>query len=154
MKILAIMQNQWFKHPARMKRMLETTFKGDRERFIKKLLFFGCRSGKNLRAAFGEELCDSIIWEEASTEMGGKASSSFPPDPDHIARVLNKHKPDVVIPFGKTALAGLLASVQAGLLGSQDFIVIGAPHPAARQPDVMARLREIAARLRIPEPTA
>lgn len=148
MTIVAIMQNMWFKDPARMLRMLETTFKGDREKFIKTFLFWSCRTGKNLRAAFGEALCDSIIWEEASTEIGGQASSSFPPDPQHIARVLDKHKPDVVIPFGKTAHAGLLASVQVGILGKQSFTVIVAPHPAARQPDVMARLREIGARLR------
>lgn len=67
--ILAFMQNMWVKDPSRVKAMIDRQpdeFKRRefRLQITKRLLFAGCKSGRVLRAVFGD-LCDEIIWEEA-----------------------------------------------------------------------------------------
>lgn len=156
MKILAIMQNQWFNDPPRMEKMLRETFKGDRPRFIRTFLFWSCRTGKVLKATFGEDLCDSIVWEEASPKIGGSASSSFSADVGHIRRVIAEQKPDLIIAFGKIAWDGLSGAIATdGLF--EDWVddkgqtpaVLKAPHPCARGADVAGQLRAVAAAVKI-----
>lgn len=127
LKVLAFLQNQWFKDPERMQRMLETTFKGNREEFNKRLLFFGSLTGRRLLAALGQEWCDRIIWENASPLMAGQSSGVFPPDTDHMRAVLEKHRPRVVLLFGRVAIEGFYAQ-----LWRQEVKVIPCCHPAAR----------------------
>lgn len=93
MKILAFLQNQWFKDPEGVKAMF-AEHPERRERYIEAFLFMGCLTGRRLKSALGEELCNQIVWEEISPEIGGHASSKFPPD---LAHIIGKHKPDVVI---------------------------------------------------------
>lgn len=122
MKIVAFMQNQWFKDPAAAKRLYDK-YPDHREEFIKRFLFMGCLSGRRLKIAFGS-LCDKIIWEECSPEIGGHASFNPKPDPDHIRRVLEKHKPDLVMTFGRGA--------HAGVSPLWDGKIAAFAHPAAR----------------------
>jgi hypothetical protein len=148
MKVVAFLQNMWFKDPARMERQLATTFKGDREKFIRTWLFWSCLTGKRLRQAFGEELCDEIVWEEASPKMGGHSSSAFPADPIHIGGVIRRHNPDVVMAFGKIAVSGVVSLVQN--LGALEpgWTLIAGPHPAARGNEVLGQLATMANQLR------
>lgn len=148
MKVLAILQNQWFKDPERMKLMLANTFKGDRPRFIRTFLFWSCLTGKRLTSAFGEDTCDRIVWENASPEIGGEASSKFDADPAHVASVIDRERPDVVMGFGKIAAQAINGSV-GRLSGDvwERITFIELPHPAARHATVMAELRAGAARL-------
>lgn len=134
-KCVAFLQNMWFRDPERMKAQLATSFKGDRESFIRTWLFWSCITGKRLKAVFGE-MIDQIVWEEQSPEIGGKSSALFAPDFEHIARVLEKHQPTHVIAFGKKA-SDALRHVSSS--ASWDLII--APHPAARHVTVMAELR-------------
>ncbi len=124
MKIVAFLQNQWFRNPEGIKAMFAENPER-RERYIEAFLFMGCLTGKRLQAVFGEELCGAIIWEEISPEIGGHASSKFPANPAHIRAVLEKHKPTVVLAFGKLA-SDALRSMEV------DAAIIYGPHPAAR----------------------
>lgn len=139
MTILAFMQNQWFKNPERVRRLFARH--PQRERIIEALLFAGCKSGRVLKKVFGEALCGTIVWEEASPEIGDRASSVFRADRAHIEAALAKHKPNIVLTFGAVAAGGL------ALTGYPVERAICGPHPAARQPDVLERLRVMRERL-------
>lgn len=124
MKILAFLQNQWFKNPERVKAIMDRNPER-RNQLIGTYLFMGCLTGQRLTVALGESLCDEIIWEECSKEVGGKSSASFPADFAHICEAINTHNPDVILAFGKTA-GDALRKV------SPNQLVIYGPHPAAR----------------------
>lgn len=66
MTIVVILQNQWFKDPEGIRAMF-AEHPERRERYIEAFLFMGCLTGKRLRSAFGDELCDEIIWEEGQS---------------------------------------------------------------------------------------
>jgi hypothetical protein len=144
MKILAFMQNQWFKNPEKVRAQYER-YPDMRNDLIARYLFMGCLSGRRLQAALGEALCDQIVWEEASPEIGGNSASKFPADAKHIAGAIIKHNPDVVFAFGKIASDGVLSAFAE--IESHptpiNFRLITGPHPAARN-DPMPRLREMA----------
>ncbi len=133
MTIVAIMQNMWFHNPPLMEKILARRYNGDREEFIADYLFFRCKTGKVLTKVLGEELCNRIVWEEASPKIGGKSDSKFPADSAHIRGVLNRNKPAIVLGFGGIAHTGLVAVVPVA------HVIVG-PHPAARQGDVYARI--------------
>jgi len=143
MKILAILQNQWFKNPAKAREIYARNPEL-RNQLIKRFLFAGCLTGRRLSEAFGD-LCDLIIWEEASPEVGGFSASKFAPDPDHIKAAIEKHQPDVVLCLGKIA-SDAVRSVCCDT-DVRHPAVMFAPHPAARS-DPMPALREIANTLR------
>jgi len=124
MKVLAFLQNQWFNNPEQA-RATFLRHPDQRNRLIALYLFMGCLTGRRLISAFGEDLCNDIVWEECSKEVGGKSSASFPPDFAHICEAINKHNPDVILAFGKTA-SDALRKV------APNQLVIYGPHPAAR----------------------
>lgn len=144
--ILAILQNQWFRDPERAKRALDSFVAtgGDRRAWIKTLLFWGCLTGRRLKAAFGDRI-DDITFDEASPLMSGKASACPPADPDHIARTLMDVKPDIVLVFGAVANRGY--HVARELVDELDAAVIIGPHPAARHRGVCDDLNAMAAQL-------
>jgi len=130
MTILGLLQNQWFKNPVRARQALDSYVKngGKRHLWIGKALFMGCRSGKMLRKGFGD-LCDSIIWEEVSEHISADPTVKLRHDPIHVRRVLELHKPDIVIAFGEIAQRAVPTAIPA-------------PHPAARM-DVVTEYRRI-----------
>lgn len=136
MKIVAFLQNMWVRNPARVRRMLDRDTTGKlRERVLAHALFAGCLTGRRLRAGLGEELCDSIVWEEASPVIADNPQDYHAPDPEHIRRVLAKHQPDLVLCFTKRGEQEILAAC--------DCQVISAPHPAARSADVTEHLERV-----------
>lgn len=84
----------------------------------------GCVTGQRLEKALGD-LCDTIIWDECSREIGGKSSAAFPADLEHMRGAITEHVPDVILAFGKIAGDALktIAPTQRVIYG---------PHPAAR----------------------
>lgn len=141
MKIVAILQNQWFKNPAKIKQMIaerELTYPNAREFYIKTFLFWGCLTGKRLQQNLGEDYCKEIIWEECSKEIGACASARFPADITHIQSVIDKHKPTHIIAFGQIAKDALMQ-----IYAKRDFILLLAPHPAARQSGVIKQLKDL-----------
>ena len=133
-KVVAFLQNQWFKHPEYWKG-LHAKHPDKREEMIARTLFMGCLTGRRLRTVFGEAWSETIVWEEISRMIGGKSNSVFPPSRTHIQGVLDKHEPDVVLVFGRVAERGL---------AWYDGVKIIGPHPAARSGAVagLERMRE------------
>ena len=127
MKIVTFLQNQWVRDPARLKRLI--TNPRERELYNRFLLFRGCHTGRVLQQCWGEELCDHVIWENASPEIGNKASAKFPPDLAHMKDVLDWHQPGIVV--------GLSAPVHPILWQWRDagapWVVFVGPHPANRR---------------------
>jgi hypothetical protein len=136
MRVLAVLQNQWFRDPDKVRVIFERTPQA-RRRVIHYSLFAGCRTGQVLKEIFGEVLCREIVWEEASPDIGGKSSACFPADLAHLRAVLDDVRPDIVLGFGKIACDAL-----AGLVDGYDLVV--GPHPTARGADTLPRLRIMA----------
>jgi len=138
-KILAFMQNQWFKKPDEVKAMYVRHL-NQRNYFIKRFLFAGCVSGKRLLAAFGNDLCNEIIWEEASPEIAGHSSGVFPADIEHIEAAIILHKPNLILCFGK------IAGDAVRKIGV-DVPVHYLPHPSARG-ETVEKMRSMAAEIK------
>lgn len=132
MKILAVLQNQWFKDPEAWRRSIER-HPHMRRRMIAFALFRGCLTGRRLKAVFGEDLCHDIVWEEASPHIGGHASSAFPADIPHLKAMLTEIEPNVVLAFGRIASDALTQIVQ------EQPLLVG-PHPAARGAETLPRM--------------
>lgn len=135
-KVLAVLQNQWFRDPEKVKAIIART-PAARRKIITYSLFAGCRTGRVLRDVFGVERCRSIVWEEASPEIGGHASSVFPADTAHLRAVLDCVRPSIVLAFGKIACDAL-----SRMVDGHDLVV--GPHPVARGADTLPRLRIMA----------
>lgn len=148
MKIIAFLQNQWVRNPDRVRKTYEL-HPEQRNRIIGLLLFMNyprcCLTGRRLRVVFGEELCNSIVWEESSEQVGGKSSDCFAADPAHIRRAVAKHQPDIILHFGRIASEGLARALPDI---NQTVLLIPGPHPAARHGTVVDELMEMAAKLR------
>lgn len=146
---LAIMQNMWVREPDRMRKAFETHGEEFRLRFIKYALFAGCLTGRRIRGAFGDDLVDKIIWEESTREIAGDAKTVFPPALEHIRNIIVKYQPLIVIAFGKIAAEATFQVLQKnGITKPHMLKFVTCPHPAARQPDTMERLREAAEKVR------
>jgi hypothetical protein len=144
MTILGVMQNMWVRDPEKVKRQLAASAHPEelRRRLIAYALFAGCKSGRVLKAVFGEELCERIIWEEASREIGGHSASVFPPDIPHLRQVIGALPvPSILVLFGEIAQRGVIEA------GTGGHYYVCAPHPAARRPDTMDKLRKVYDRL-------
>lgn len=150
MKIVAFLQNQWFKDPERMKTIIARTVESEKARggkdeaevrdfYISTFLFWGCVTGRRLRDVFGEKLCEKIIWQEQSPQIGGKASAAFPADIGHIRESLTRHDPTLVLALGKLASTALRSIAADGV----PWTLLTGPHPAARHATVMDELRSL-----------
>lgn len=144
MKVLAFLQNQWFHDPDHVREILKRTPQA-RRRIIHYALFSGCRTGRVLKAGLGEEWCRKIVWEEASPEIGGEASSVFPADPAHILKAIEEVKPTVILALGKIASDAMFSLTPNGMT------LITGPHPTARGVHTLPALRVIRTNLDIME---
>ena len=143
-KVMAFLQNQWFRDPEAARRTFERNPE-QRERLIHAFLFMGCLTGQRLRAAFGD-LCEEIVWEEVSTNVGGHSSTAFPADLVHIRAAIAKHDPDIILGFGKIACDALGGEDCIPKSPRQRTLILGV-HPAARH-GAMQRLHTMAKELR------
>lgn len=99
----------------------------------------GCRTGRVLKEVFGD-LCEEIIWENASDSMGSHAASRYDPDPDHIQAVIDREKPDVILTFGVVAREGVEEI-------NTKIPMLTAPHPTARGKGVKEKIKSMAYKL-------
>ena len=139
---VAFLQNQWFRSPEKIRRIYEK-HPGRRQQLIKGFLFMGCLTGRRLKAAFGDGV-EQIIWEEVSTEIGGKSSSKFRADPEHIESVIQKFKPNIVLTFGSIATKAIQDFEGSMFSRSVIFQWCAGPHPTARYADVNQKLNKVA----------
>ena len=140
-RVLAFMQNQWVRDPEQLRRILARHDEDFRRRMIHKLLFAGCLTGRRIRAAFGDDLCRSIVWEEASREITGASNGCPDADVEHMQAAFDQVKPDIVLTFGRLAERGFM-----GVRG--EYVWIKAPHPASRDQFVTRQLAGAAMTLR------
>lgn len=115
-----------------------------RHEYIKRFLFYKCRTGKALKQVFGD-LTNSMIWEEASSRIGGHSSSVFPAEIPHIKAAIQKHSPEIVLAFGKIAAGGCFMALQELTFGGSRLQIklITGPHPCARGADTMELLESM-----------
>lgn len=144
MKVLAFLQNQWFRDPDRARDFL-TRRPELRHSFLRRSLFAGCKTGRVLKAALGEEWCSKIVWEEASPEIGGQAAAAFPADTQHILDVIVREQPAVILTLGKIATEAVASLCPIHL--TPPAMVITGPHPAARNADTLNLIRDVRERL-------
>lgn len=148
MKTLAFLQNMWVNDPDRVKAMIERSEHAERLRrmLIARALFAGCVTGRRIRAELGD-LCESIVWEEASREILGDPKTVPVADVDHMMKAMALEKPALVVTFGKVA-----EQAYAGIRQwfKPEPVWIFSPHPAARNPacrvifkEAMRRVREL-----------
>jgi hypothetical protein len=143
-RILAIMQNQWFRDPERAKQSMDRLEKVHgpraRRRFIYHALFAGSLSGKRLLNAFGADMVARMDWEECSREISGHSSFRPTPDQEHIKKAILDADPHIIITFGAIAFDAT-KPLFAGL-------VIRSTHPAARGHAARNHLETAAKKLR------
>ena len=137
---LAFLQNMWVKRPEETRRAIERFGETYRVRLIRYALFAGCKTGRNLKRTFGDELIERIVFEETTREIAGDAKTIFPADPAHIKAVLAHHRPLVVLTFGGIAHE----AVRPYWTGKY----IHAHHPASRHPESWQTLVDAAKELR------
>lgn len=144
MKIVAFLQCAWFHNPAAVQAAIERQAPERRleyrQRFLARALFAGCNTGRRLKDGLGMPLCNRIIWEEASTQLGEEASAVFPPDMEHIRSVLESFQPEVVVAFGAVARDALR---QLGESDDSTGRLLIAPHPSSRQQDLKEQLAKL-----------
>lgn len=150
--IVAFLQNMWVRDPDRIKKQIAELGEDYRTRVIHFALFRGCVTGRRIEKAFSETLVDQIVWEETTREIAGDPRTIFPAQPEHISAVIRKYQPRAIITFGKIAQEAVVSVLTGhGILDDGKLwtgCLIHAPHPAARQADVPARLEDAAKLLR------
>lgn len=130
---LAFLQNTWLNNPEKAKKGIAKWGETYRTNLIEYCLFAGCLTGRRIKAAFSENLRDTIVWEETTREISGNPKEIFPADLNHIKQKIQEHQPKIILAFGKTA--------EKSLTNFTNLPIIFMPHPAARQEDVMERLK-------------
>lgn len=146
MKMLAFLQNPWFK-PGTDERMIQLY--RDNPEFHRRVLAMSA-TGRALKKMFGR-LYDEIIWDNASPAHGEMRDAVSPPDIHHIAGVVARERPDVVLLFGRQAEIGWDQMAEAtGLYSFPDYHVnvLRAPHPMARG-SVNDHLKKIAIQVKL-----
>ena len=138
--ILAFLQNMWVRDPERVRRAIERDGESFRVYFMRFALFRGCKTGRMLKKAFGEELIEKIEFEETTRQIAGNPREIFPADLEHIRKALELHKPTIVLAFGEIAHK----AVQPLWQGKY----IHAHHPASRAAGSWENLLSAAKQLR------
>lgn len=152
MKILAFMQNAWFHNPEKVRHIMAAMTPERAETYRRRLiaysLFAGCKSGRVLEHVFGKRLCQEIVWEESTKDVGGHASSVFPADIEHIRSRIIEESPQIVLSFGGVATDGVIAATREFNTGHfAQVTYIGGPHPTARAATTKRSLESMAANL-------
>ncbi len=139
--VLAFMQNGWYGSPRNAARAqfhydrVANDYKA-RERMTRYGVFAGCTTGRRLYDIYGEDLCDHILWENATTRCAGDLKP-LPPEREHIKKAITFHKPEIVIAFGSCvgAIQDVLHETSShgdhcGSLLARRLII--SPHPVSR----------------------
>jgi hypothetical protein len=136
--VVAFLQNSYVGSPrqaARWKFLLERGGLYERHYQISYGLFAGCKTGQVLLRA-GFPRFPAVAWDNITTQIGTHSRSIFPPEPEHIVRVINEYDPELVVVLGEPARRAM------ELIDFSGRLLYG-PHPAARM-NVMTDLKPIA----------
>ena len=97
-KIVAFLQNPWFKLGTE-ERIIHL-YRDDQE-FHRRILA-SCMTGQRLMTAFGD-LYDTIWWDNTNWRPSWHSAGKVFPDFDHIKKVLEEVKPNIILHFGNQA---------------------------------------------------
>ena len=145
MNILAFLQNQWAHQPWQVLDLFARR-PAHRTEIIRRML---ARSytGSRLRAAFGDDLFDAIVWDNASPVVTSRPRPAPRRDVwsriaaiNHVDEILARARPAVVLAFGQVA--------QWAMNDFPEQRCITGPHPAARRSDTAGELQWMARELR------
>ena len=128
--VLAFLQNMWVKQPDRVKASIAAHGEEFRLALMRRFLFAGCKTGRNLTKVFGDELLEQFTFEETTREIAGDAKTIFPADREHIRDCIVKHQPRIVVAFGQIAHD----AVNSIRTAADGWVYIAAHHPASRHP--------------------
>lgn len=143
--VLAFLQNMWVKDPARVKASIARHGEAFRLELMRRFLFAGCKTGRNLTKTFGDELLAQMTFEETTREIAGDAKTILLVDTHHIHECIEKHRPRIVVAFGQIAHDAV--SMVADQWTGQPFVYVKAHHPASRHPASWNSLLEAAAKI-------
>ncbi len=142
--ILCFLQNMWVREPEKVRAWLAKN-PDLWNRAVAGFLFAGCLTGRRLRTCFGDELISQMTFDECTKEIAGDSRTVCSPDPEHIKAALEKHRPKIVVTFGKVAASALDHVCYETKQDTPSVIpIINCPHPAARQPDTIEKLKAAA----------
>lgn len=151
MKILVFMQNMWVKEPEKVKQAIERSKDPEAwNNWVKTLLFAGCITGKRIKQVFGD-LVEDMIFDESTKEILNNPRDVPKADLEHMRNTILRIHPDTIITFGNHASKALEKIITSPYPFYHIRIpkhIFNAPHPAARQPETMARLKRIAISIR------
>src|SRR5438067_416503 len=97
MKILAFLQNPWFRASTDPRHI--AMYRED-QNFHRRVLLMSA-TGRALYRAFGPELYAQIHWDNANPHHGGERGAQFPPDVWHMLTIVVSVRPDVILLFGR-----------------------------------------------------
>jgi len=145
-QVLAFLQNLWVRHPERLKEAFELHGDVFRLAMMRRLLLGGCKTGRNLTKAFGDELIARMTFEETTREIAGDPKTIFLPDMGHIQKCLETHQPAIVLAFGQIAHEAVSQVVKQW--PGEPIIYIAAHHPVSRHPTSWSSQLRAAAELK------
>jgi hypothetical protein len=122
-KILAFMQNPWFEPGTRPE--ITDKYRTDQE-FHRRLLA-RTMSGGRLLQAFGPDMFGKIWWDNVAPAAAFEAAGKTDVDAQHVERVINEVRPDLIITFGILAEEAVDNSILA-----TDIDYMCCHHPNAR----------------------
>jgi len=138
--------------PAKVQAALKRSDNPDTwNQWCKILLFQGCITGKRIKAVFGD-LVDDMIFDQSTKEILNNPREVPKADLKHMRNTILRIRPDTIITFGNhttKALHKIITSPDMWYHIRIPKIIFNAPHPAARQPDTIAKLKSVAEKLRV-----
>lgn len=129
MKIIAFLQNPWFKEGT-PKFIIDKY--GNCQTFHRRVLAMSA-TGKALMRAFGRDLYGRIVWDNACPHHGSTRRHAEKPDFLHMARRVAEEQADVILLFGAHAQRGWDQVMMDKELSDMRWrrTVLRAPHPMA-----------------------
>lgn len=103
MKIIAFLQNPWFK-PGVNQRVID---RYNNDKRYRRIILSGSVTGIRLEKAFGRDLFDLISWYNSSLQTGTTSNFRGKPDPVYMHKVILEENPDMILIFGKIAEQGI-----------------------------------------------
>ena len=125
---MGVLQNPWFKPSTPDKIIQKYRHDVDFRRYI----LGNSMTGQRLNRAFGEAY-DEMWWDNANPEHATVASGKMEPDPAHLAVVIRRVEPRLIICFGRNAESGVLSALKTLARRQWEAITVWYhPHPNAR----------------------
>lgn len=126
MKIVAFLQNPWF--PPGTDFMHISRYKNDDD--FRRRVLARSKTGRRLMICWGPDWFSRIIWDNVCPEAGTYSRYKGIPSTDHVAWVIERHDPHVVITYGRLATE-TLCKYRNETDSGERFVMFDFAHPNA-----------------------